>query len=224
MSNPTLTTLDDFKTHLGITSDDEDTRLATVLCGIEQAVKDYCGNDILSAEATEYYDGTGDGELVLKRRPVTAISTVRVDAQGAYGNGSNVFGDTTEWEFGSGYTIGSLVETSRQNDGILKSLKGRAPGWAMRPGLGEWPEGVGNIKVTYTAGYSSTPDDLKLAIFQLGSAAWAMTEERSAAPVSEETIGRYSYKLMTGEEQSVNGIDVVSARSILNRYRLEECF
>lgn len=224
MSNPTLVTLDDFKTHLGITSDDDDTRLSTVLCGIEQSVKGFCRNDILSAEATEYYDGTGDGELVLKRRPVTAISTVRVDANGAYGNGSNVFGSTTEWEFGTAYTIRSLSETSRHNDGILKSLKGRAPGWAQLPGIGVWPEGVGNIKVTYTAGYSSTPDDLALAIFQLASAAWAMTEEKGLAPVSEETIGRYSYTLMRGDEQAVSGINLVNARAALERYRLEEWF
>jgi hypothetical protein len=30
-----------------------------------------------------------------------------------------------------------------------------------------WPKGAGAIKVTYTAGYSACPSDLKLAIFDL---------------------------------------------------------
>jgi hypothetical protein len=30
-----------------------------------------------------------------------------------------------------------------------------------------WPRGAGAVKVTYTAGYASTPKDLKLAIFDL---------------------------------------------------------
>ena len=30
-----------------------------------------------------------------------------------------------------------------------------------------WPKGQKSVKVVYTAGYSATPDDLKLAVFDL---------------------------------------------------------
>ena len=30
-----------------------------------------------------------------------------------------------------------------------------------------WKQGVGAVRVTYTAGYAATPDDLKLAVFDL---------------------------------------------------------
>ena len=30
-----------------------------------------------------------------------------------------------------------------------------------------WPQGVGSVKITYNAGYTDTPKDLKLAVFDL---------------------------------------------------------
>jgi hypothetical protein len=58
---------------------------------------------------------------------------------------------------------------------------------------GEVP-GLGNIRVTYTAGYSSTPDDLKLAGILLARVIM-LSSANGGQMVASESLEYYSYNL-----------------------------
>lgn len=91
-----------------------------------------------SASYTRYLDGRGTRELTLDVQPATSISSV-------YDDPTLDFTDS-QWLVSSGdYT---LVEGRYLR---LKTTAARA----------NWSEGVENIKVTYTAGFATTPLELK---------------------------------------------------------------
>lgn len=202
-----LTSLANLKRHLGIPASDaaEDTFLQQTLVALDQVVLGWTGRKTFaSAAATEYFDGTGRETLCLARRPVTAIAGVWVDGNGRYGYGSGAFPSSSAWNVGEHFVPRSLA-ADETNAGLLQSIRG------------EWPEGRGNIKVTYTAGYATIPPDIELAVHQLAA---IIRESRSRGMVlNSETIGKYSYALLSGAKVPGQGPDVVGAAGSLNRYR-----
>jgi len=72
--------------------------------------------------------------------------------------------------------------------------------------------------VTYTAGYATIPDELGLAVHYLVAAVRKSADK--GGPMGEETLGRYTYKLLGGEasKSGASGIEIITARSILSRY------
>jgi len=175
-----LFNLTELKTYLGITGNDEDDQLQFIVDGVNKAAVEQLERDIESAEATEYYDGHDDKTLILQRRPVTAVAGVWVDPTGYAGQGTNAFASTTEWTAGSDFFIRDTGE-DEDNGGILEAISRI------------WPFGRKNIKVTYTAGYSTVPEDLKLAL--LKTAAIARKKIDVVGDITGETIGSYSYSI-----------------------------
>ncbi len=219
---PILTTLAKLKTHLSIPQSDntENALLNQILAEIDKAVLRFCKRGFSSEETTEYYDGSGRELLLLKRRPVTAIKGVWVDQSGYYGHGSGAFADSTEWVIGTDFAPLSLAE-SEENAGMLVAIGGSSfPSFSPTSdscGVRIWPEGRGNIKVTYTAGYSHVPDDLALAVHQLAAVVRKSAQQGTGGVIGHETFGEYSYSLLTGDTAS--GIEMVAARGILAGYR-----
>ena len=201
MPSPTLTSLSEFKTHLGISDTSEDAELTQWLIGVEEAVKRFCGRDFVSAAATEYYDGEDRELLPLRRRPLTAVASVHVDAIGYGGTGTNAFSSDSEWTVGERWFPRSLQE-SEENGSILVAIGGI------------WPKGRSNIKVVNTAGYTTIPEDLKLAIHSLGAVVRDSAE--SGKIKGGETVGRYAYSVISG--QADGGVGAITARSILAHY------
>lgn len=78
--------------------------------------------------------------------------------------------------------------------------------------IGSWQVGVANIKVTYTAGYSAVPDDLKMACYQLSSS--LLTSIGKAGTIESEKLGDYSYKLAQADPSFIGSVE-----SIVNKYR-----
>jgi len=175
-----LFTLAELKTYLNIDGTDEDEQLQFIVDGVNAAVVEQLEREIESAEATEYYDGHDEKLLMLRRRPVTAVAGVWVDPTGYAGQGSNAFASTTEWTQGTDFFIRE-TEESEDNGGILEAIA-RA-----------WPFGRKNIKITYTAGYATVPDDLKLAL--LKTAAIARKKIDIVGDITGESIGSYSYSV-----------------------------
>lgn len=202
---PIYTTVDKIKTHLGIPSavTSEDARLTQLLAEIEPAITNYIGRNLVSAARTEYLDGTGRPLLVLRHRPVTAIASVHVDGAGYYGHGEDGFPATSQWTIGNQFAPKSL-EASEDNSGLLVALGG------------EWPRGMGNIKVVYTAGYATMPLDLELAANQLVALVRSGTDK--GGPLQSETIGKYAYTLLAGHVPGV-APEIGTIRGILNGYR-----
>jgi len=168
---------------------------------------------------TEYYDGTGSRELVLRHRPVQSITSVYVDDDGYYGEGSSPFASADLLTAGEDYClkrdnaseseaslsgvllrIGSVwSRPSARVSGLLSSVRGNA---------------TGNIKVTYVAGYLRAQPDVALATNQL--IAELRRSARDGGALQSESYDYYSYTRQAASEQLTT---LSSAMSLLRRFK-----
>lgn len=191
----------DVKTWLGIGYSSEDDFLDQAIAGVESAIRSHTGRYLSEQTLTEYYNGHGGEFLVLRQRPLTAVPTsVHVHSTGYGGHGDSAFPASTEWVNGSDYFPES-TDADEHNSGMLVAVHG------------VWPTGKRNIKVVYTAGYSTIPDDLKQATYQLIAA--VRNGRREGVIKGGETLGRYAYQLLAGGSAQSG---VVTARNILAGY------
>lgn len=121
------------------------------------------------AERTEYYTGTGTSTILLNSRPVYTTPTpqVWIDEYGDFGQASGSFGSGTALTYGVDCWLRIDGQDSKSRSGILYRRSGFWPNKYVRQVGYLTPYIVpnpGNIKITYTAGY--TVDDLP-AVFRL---------------------------------------------------------
>ena len=142
-----LVTLAEYKEAEGISSPKEDLRLASIVPAVSQLVKTYCGNSLIdhySTNKVETFSIDWDTYLVqLTESPVNAIVSVQKR-------------DSVTESYSTVPTTDYYLDAA--TDSVLY-----VTGSTYR----NWPRGAGAVKVTYTAGYASTPKDLKLAVFDL---------------------------------------------------------
>lgn len=145
-----LVTLAQYKEAEGINTPKEDLRLNVLIPSVSQLVKTYCGNtivDFYSTNKTETFNINWNTHIVqLTESPVNTI--VSVSERDSYSE-AYIALTTTDHEYYLDTTTDSVIRTNAS--GAQKF----------------WPRGVGAVQVVYTAGYSSTPEDLKLAVFDL---------------------------------------------------------
>lgn len=215
-----LTDLAKLKVHLKISDADttQDVLLEQLIDGVSQAARRITGRDFNSATRTEYYDGTGQESLYTRHRPLTAVTSLYLDASGYAGQAAGGFAASTQLTQGTDFWV-PMTEATERNAGCIRIITN--PFWESLvysgglagQGRAVWPVGQGNIKLTYTAGYRVIPDDLAMAVHFL--CAQVRTSLKVGGPVSSETFGRYSYTLLTGNEGSP---ELMTARSILAGY------
>ena len=142
-----LVTLAEYKEAEGISSPKEDLRLATLVPAVSQLVKTYCGNSLIdhySTNKVETFSIDWDTYLVqLTESPVNTIVSVQKR-------------DSVTESYSTVPTTDYYLDTA--TDSVL---------YVTGSTYKNWPRGAGAVKVTYTAGYASTPKDLKLAVFDL---------------------------------------------------------
>ena len=145
-----LVTLEDYKDAEGITTTKDDTRLSSLIVSVSQLVKTYCGNSIIdfySTNKTETFNIDWDTPIVqLTESPVVEVSLVQ---ERDWYSSSYVTLTTGAYEYFLDTATDSVIRTREQ--GTHKN----------------WKRGVAAVKVTYKAGYASTPEDLKLAVSDL---------------------------------------------------------
>jgi len=145
-----LITLADYKDSEGIQSPKDDLRINSLIPSVSQLVKTYCGNSIIdfhSSNKEEDFDIYWDTFAVqLTESPVNTI--VSVQERSGYDQAYNTL-TTTSHEYYLDTRTDSIIRTN-QSGGRLN-----------------WRHGVGAVKIIYTAGYASTPEDLKLAVSDL---------------------------------------------------------
>jgi hypothetical protein len=204
------------KTLLGLSGTSEDSKL-DLLCGYaDRAIKEYLGIDIESTSypgaATNgkgdsgFYSGNGSRHLVLRQWPVTAITSVYLDAGGYFGHGTDAFASATLLTVGTDYAIRwdtyeGGAKASRC--AILEKLNGTWPQsrW-YKPGsiLLDPQPAQGNIKIAYTAGFATVPGAITQAAALLVSH-WRRVQQAGGF-VTSESQGAYSYSVaqptMTG--------------------------
>ena len=145
-----LITLADYKDAEGIQSPKDDLRINSLIPSISQLVKTYCGNSIVdfySSNKIEDFDIYWETFAVqLTESPI--VDVVSVQERGSYDEAYTTL-TTGEHEYYLDTRTDSIVRTNSSGSRI------------------NWKRGVGAVKVTYKAGYASTPEDLKLAVSDL---------------------------------------------------------
>lgn len=141
-TNIALTSLSDAKAFLGITGSSEDTIVGDLVNMASDVVNKYCNRKFLAADYTEYYNGDGTFELILKNYPVNSVDSLYDDVLRAFDSTSEI-----------DVSADVLVDGST---GILRLWNNES---AFEPGQA-------NVKVTYNAGYAlaSMPYSVKQAV------------------------------------------------------------
>lgn len=142
-----LITLDDYKSFQGISSTKDDDKLELLVPSVSQLVKTYCANTIIdfyTSAKIEYFTLNYSTHLVqLTESPIVAISSVELK--------ETFTSDYTTLDSGKYFVDDKTDSLIRTNSNTYQN----------------WPQGPNSVKVTYTAGYSETPLDLKLAVVDL---------------------------------------------------------
>lgn len=173
---------------LGFSSDTEfDNFLNSLITQVEAVIDKYCNvpSGFFKAGglsfSQEVYDWPEDGVIYLKHRPVLSLSSVELDMAG--------LNQTADWA-----AIDSKYYYLYPNRGILKII-GKTPGHVER-----------SVRVTYTAGYSAVPDEIKLAALNYASNILHVILQRKIAPVVrvDEFAVRIAYgEAFTGEVKAL---------------------
>lgn len=183
--------LSDLKTRLSMSCavTSLDGKLEASLEGIEAAWLQATGRKLFFSGATSktlYLDGPGRDVLILPR-PVVEITGVFEDYEGFAGQKLGAFAADTELDQGDSWFVDNL-EVDEDNPGKLWRLDGF------------WNGGRGSVKVVGKFGYTSAtcPKNVLEAI-----AAAVSLEVRGSGkggPLKSESIGKYSYELLTGSD------------------------
>lgn len=172
-----ICTAAEYKTWAGISGTDLDTWLAAVIAQAQDGAEEWCGRGFDSAARTEYYSGTGTTDMSLRTTPVTTLTSVSYLSSVSAGVAS-----FTAFDGGTYYFDG--------DSGLLVRYSAFDAFDDANP---VWPDGTRNIKVVYTAGYSTIPDGLKLAGFRLID--YLRDMRGKSGGLQSESMGSYSYTL-----------------------------
>ena len=154
-------TLADFKEHLNETGTDKDDFLTNILNSAYGIAKSYIGHDLKAADYTEYHNGEGTNDLLLDVWPINTIASIYDDVDRDFGADTLV--DSTDYFFDA-------------KTGLVTLFQGQAA----------FSAGLGNIKVTYNAGYSTVPYDAQRGLILLG--AW-LAQRAGTEGMSAQTLG-----------------------------------
>jgi len=162
-----LCTLQEYKDFSGLKGVQEDARINTLIPQVTQIVKTYCGTsfvDFYSSDKTEFFDihDSLTTRVMLDESPLVSVSQVqeRDDQASSYVTLITENSDSSgKYEYIIDTTTDSIVRTSSTGEKAFK-------------------KGIKAVKVVYRAGYSATPADLKLAVFDLIK--YYMKDERKA--------------------------------------------
>ena len=151
-----LITLQQYKDFAGLQGVQTDARINVIIDSVSQLVKNYCGTsfiDFYSSDKTEFFDilDNNTTRIMLGESPLVSVSQVqeREDQSSSYVTLITENSDSSgKYEYMIDTVTDSIVRTNSTID---------IP----------FPRGRKSVKVVYRAGYSATPEDLKLACFDL---------------------------------------------------------
>ena len=151
-----LVTLQQYKDFAGLSGMNTDARINVIIPQVTQVVKTYCGTSLIdyySSAKTEYFDIVDriTTRIMLDEGPIVAVTSVQErDSQSdAYVTLITENSDSSgKYEYIIDSTTDSIIRTTS---------------------TGTKPFKIGHkaVKIVYTAGYSVTPADLKLAVYDL---------------------------------------------------------
>ncbi|WP_298865105.1 hypothetical protein [uncultured Gimesia sp.] len=192
------------KTLLGISDTSLDAAIDLMIPQADAIIKGYLQRNIEQAIYTEYYSGSGDKVLLLNQTPVQSITSVHLDSDGYYGDGTDAFPTSSVLVEGTDFVLqkDDATNTEVSKSGIVYHT---GKGWprpssrlqgqlTSAPGIG-----IGNIKVVYVAGWATVPSDIQFAANKL---VISMVQSMDhGGRVESESIEDYSYTLAGSEDE-----------------------
>lgn len=161
MTSPTaLVTVDDVRTHLNMTTFENDAELQTFIDAATPLIDNIAGPTI-NTSITEYHSG-GFSTIVLNRLPIVSVtSVVETKGQTNYTLTEGTLGSITNgFAFTIDYTTGTIIRRAYNAESIFA-------------------DGNRNITVTYVAGRSSVPGNIRLATLMLVQHLWMTSQANS---------------------------------------------
>lgn len=140
-----LITRAEYKAYVGITSPNSDTVIDALIPKVSALVKNYCRRtfiDYVNDAKVETTSGGYGENLLLEEYPIISVTSVGWSE-----------------DYGQNYT--DLVEFT---DYVVEVEKGYIVALSAS---GEWDKCLNGYQITYTAGYETLPEDLKLAVMDL---------------------------------------------------------
>jgi len=163
-----LVSLDDVKTYLGVTADTDNTLIGQMIDAAQEAMEKYAGRHFLNATVTEYLNGTGKRTLFLQEPPDggdSGVTSIYVDSARAWAAANLI--DSDDYQVDSGDCCVHYLDHI-------------------------WTMGQRNVRVIYTAGFATVPDDLEFACrIQVAAlySAWGMAKQAKDILESESVEG-----------------------------------
>lgn len=217
-----LTTVEQIKILLNIPASDttQDVQLTGLHIAAEGIFLNMLKRNLEVSSYTEYYAGNSQRSLVLRNRPVLSISSIHEDFQGYNGSVPGAFGPNTLLTEGIHYTLNRDLGTDVSCSGLVQRIGGvwMEIGRVYFPGklTAEIGPTLGNIKITYIAGYDVIPVEIEYAIALLVSS--LRRNIGHGAYVVSERLGEYSYTLSSGAS-GADDLAIASVKQIISRYR-----
>ena len=143
MAVKSLITKAEYKAYAGITSTNQDTEIDALIPKVSQLVKSYCRrsfSDYAADAKIEVFNG-GTDKYYLKEYPL--LTMLALESSTDYGQNYNSLNEFVDF----------VADVS---DSSVISLT-----------PGGFPYAINGYSVTYTAGYDTIPEDLKLAVMDL---------------------------------------------------------
>lgn len=164
-----LATLAQFKSHLGWKDSDtsKDAKLTLFLDAASEWLNSYCERRFESQEYTELFRGNNSNVLNPQHYPITVIDELRI---------------SSDREWSNAVTLVPATDYGISSDGLFVTYYATV-----------FPRGFDNVRLIYTAGFTTIPSDLILAC--LWSAEWFYLHNnrgdmgRTTASKQGESIG-----------------------------------
>ena len=146
-----LVTVNEYKDAEGIRGEKEDDRLNVIVPQVSDLVKRYCGTSFVDFYSTNKIETFSINDnytstIIVSESPLTEVAKVeeRTTYSGAYSELT-----TSNYEYFVDLESDAIIRTDDNGNHKM------------------WAKGVGAVRITYKAGYSTCPRDLQLAIFDL---------------------------------------------------------
>ena len=145
-----LCTTSDYKAYKKIEHVKDDSQIDVLVTSISELVKTYCGStliDYYSSNKTETFDifDAGTAEVFLTESPLVSVSSVQ--------ERDSITDSYTTLTANTDYYVDTEHDRIFRIDGDVSSKA--------------WSRGFASVQIVYRAGYSTTPQDLRLAIYDL---------------------------------------------------------
>lgn len=146
-----LITVNEYKDAEGLRGEKDDDRLAIIVPQISELVKKYCGVSFLDYYSTNKVEtftieDNYTSTIIVSESPLVSIN--KVEERTSYSDDYQEL-LTTKHEYYIDEEADAIIRTNTTGNPI------------------SWKKGVGAVRITYKAGYASTPKDLQLALFDL---------------------------------------------------------